>query len=69
MTDCLIIGTDAAGLSAAVQIKHSQPQASIQSKTSGMKASELAWFDFAYVPPYAPVWNALLFPALKAAKI
>lgn len=33
-----------------------------------MKASELAWFDFAYAPPYAPVWNALLSSALKAAK-
>lgn len=35
---------------------------------SKMKASELAWFDFAYAPPYAPVWNALLSSALKAAK-
>jgi aspartate oxidase len=69
MTEYLIIGADAAGLSAAVQIKCSQQQASIQSKTSGMNASELAWFDFAYAPPYAPVWNALLSSALKAAKI
>jgi NADPH-dependent 2,4-dienoyl-CoA reductase/sulfur reductase-like enzyme len=37
--------------------------------SSGMTVSDLAWFDFAYAPPYAPVWNALLSSALKAAKI
>jgi len=34
-----------------------------------LKASQLAWFDFAYAPPYAPVWNALLSASLKAARI
>ncbi len=33
---------------------------------SRLKISELAWFDFAYAPPYAPVWNALISAALKA---
>ena len=33
---------------------------------SRMKIFDLAWFDFAYAPPYAPVWNALISAALKA---
>ena len=33
---------------------------------SRLKISDLAWFDFAYAPPYAPVWNALISAALKA---
>ncbi len=34
----------------------------------GMRVKELGWFDSAYAPPYAPVWNALASAALKAAK-
>jgi len=33
-----------------------------------MKVQELGWFDSAYAPPYAPVWNALVSAALKAVK-
>lgn len=33
---------------------------------SRLNISDLAWFDFAYAPPYAPVWNALISAALKA---
>ncbi len=35
---------------------------------SRMKISDLAWFDFAYAPPYAPVWNALISAAVKASQ-
>ena len=31
----------------------------------GAKADEIAWMDFAYVPPFAPVWNALISAAAK----
>ncbi len=34
----------------------------------GMSVKDLGWFDAAYTPPYAPVWNALVSAALKAAK-
>jgi NADPH-dependent 2,4-dienoyl-CoA reductase/sulfur reductase-like enzyme len=33
---------------------------------TGMTVRDLAWFDSAYAPPYAPVWNALISAALKA---
>ena len=33
---------------------------------NGMNISDLGWFDSAYAPPYAPVWNALISAALKA---
>jgi len=33
-----------------------------------MKVQDLGWFDSAYAPPYAPVWNALISAALKAVK-
>jgi len=33
-----------------------------------MKVQDLGFFDSAYAPPYAPVWNALVSAALKAAK-
>jgi NADPH-dependent 2,4-dienoyl-CoA reductase/sulfur reductase-like enzyme len=33
----------------------------------GMSVKDLGWFDAAYTPPYAPVWNALISAALKAA--
>ncbi|MFC2164970.1 FAD-dependent oxidoreductase [Acidobacteriota bacterium] len=36
---------------------------------SGMSVRDLGWFDSAYAPPYAPVWNALISAALKASKI
>lgn len=32
---------------------------------SGMTATEAGWFDFAYAPPFAPVWNALISAAGK----
>jgi hypothetical protein len=32
---------------------------------AGMSVEELGWFDAAYAPPYAPVWNALISAALK----
>jgi NADPH-dependent 2,4-dienoyl-CoA reductase/sulfur reductase-like enzyme len=35
---------------------------------SGLTVDELGWFDSAYAPPYAPVWNALVSAALKAVK-
>jgi len=35
----------------------------------GMSVRELGWFDSAYSPPYAPVWNALIMAALKALRI
>lgn len=35
---------------------------------SGMTVTDLGWFDAAYAPPFAPVWNALISAALKAAK-
>jgi CoA-dependent NAD(P)H sulfur oxidoreductase len=31
-----------------------------------MLVSDMAWFDTAYTPPYAPVWNALVSAAMKA---
>jgi NADPH-dependent 2,4-dienoyl-CoA reductase/sulfur reductase-like enzyme len=34
---------------------------------TGMSISDLGWFDSAYAPPYAPVWNALISAALKAS--
>jgi NADPH-dependent 2,4-dienoyl-CoA reductase/sulfur reductase-like enzyme len=34
----------------------------------GMDIGELGWFDAAYAPPYAPVWNALISAALKAGR-
>ena len=36
---------------------------------SGMSIRDFGWFDSAYAPPYAPVWNALISAALKATKI
>jgi NADPH-dependent 2,4-dienoyl-CoA reductase/sulfur reductase-like enzyme len=35
---------------------------------SGMNIADLGWFDSAYAPPYAPVWNALISAALKATQ-
>lgn len=32
----------------------------------GAKADEVAWMDFAYAPPFAPVWNALISAAGKS---
>ncbi len=32
----------------------------------GMNVDEIAWFDFAYAPPFAPVWNALISAAGKS---
>ena len=34
---------------------------------TGLNISDLGWFDSAYAPPYAPVWNALISAALKAS--
>ncbi len=34
----------------------------------GMSIFDLGWFDAAYAPPYAPVWNALISAALKASR-
>jgi NADPH-dependent 2,4-dienoyl-CoA reductase/sulfur reductase-like enzyme len=34
----------------------------------GMDIRELGWFDAAYAPPFAPVWNALISAALKAGR-
>ncbi len=34
----------------------------------GMDIQELGWFDAAYAPPFAPVWNALISAALKASR-
>ncbi|HBS06501.1 MAG TPA: hypothetical protein DEA96_16145 [Leptospiraceae bacterium] len=31
----------------------------------GARADEVAWMDFAYAPPFAPVWNALISAAGK----
>ncbi len=36
---------------------------------AGMDIRDLAWFDSAYAPPFAPVWNALISAALKASKV
>jgi NADPH-dependent 2,4-dienoyl-CoA reductase/sulfur reductase-like enzyme len=36
---------------------------------AGMGIEDLAWFDSAYAPPFAPVWNALVSAALKALKV
>jgi len=36
---------------------------------SGMTVRDLAWFDSAYSPPYAPVWNALISAAFNALNI
>ncbi|MGB7297535.1 MAG: FAD-dependent oxidoreductase, partial [Candidatus Aminicenantales bacterium] len=33
---------------------------------AGLTVEELGWFDSAYAPPYAPVWNALVSAALRA---
>lgn len=35
---------------------------------SGMTVTDLGWFDAAYAPPFAPVWNALISAALKATR-
>ena len=37
--------------------------------TTGMEVTDLAWFDSAYAPPYAPVWTALISAALTAARL
>ncbi len=34
-----------------------------------MSVRELGWFDSAYAPPYAPVWNALVSAALKGVGV
>lgn len=34
---------------------------------TGMSIEEATWFDFAYAPPFAPVWNALISAAGKAS--
>ncbi len=34
----------------------------------GMSVKDLGWFDSAYTPPFAPVWNALVSAALKAVR-
>ncbi len=36
---------------------------------SGMDVADLGWFDSAYAPPFAPVWNALISAALKANQV
>jgi NADPH-dependent 2,4-dienoyl-CoA reductase/sulfur reductase-like enzyme len=35
---------------------------------AGMNVEDLGWFDSAYAPPFAPVWNALISAALKATQ-
>jgi NADPH-dependent 2,4-dienoyl-CoA reductase/sulfur reductase-like enzyme len=35
---------------------------------SGMTIQDLGWFDAAYAPPFAPVWNALISAALKGTR-
>ena len=35
---------------------------------AGMGVEDLGWFDSAYAPPFAPVWNALISAALKSSK-
>lgn len=35
---------------------------------TGMNIGDLGWFDSAYAPPFAPVWNALISAALKAVR-
>ena len=35
--------------------------------TAGLTVRDLAWFDAAYAPPFAPVWNALVSAAFRAA--
>lgn len=34
-----------------------------------MNVRDLAWMDFAYAPPFAPVWNALISAAAKGLKM
>jgi pyruvate/2-oxoglutarate dehydrogenase complex dihydrolipoamide dehydrogenase (E3) component len=34
---------------------------------TGMTVEDMGWFDSAYAPPYAPVWNALISAALKGS--
>lgn len=65
MTEYLIIGADAAGLSAAVQFI----DAAAVAVFAGMNVRDLAWFDAAYAPPFAPVWNAMISTALKGAGV
>ena len=36
--------------------------------SAGLTVRDLAWFDAAYAPPYAPVWNALVSAAFQAAR-
>ncbi len=36
--------------------------------SAGLAVQDLAWFDAAYAPPYAPVWNALVSAAFQAAR-
>lgn len=35
---------------------------------TGMSIEDLGWFDSAYAPPFAPVWNALISAALKSSR-
>jgi len=35
---------------------------------AGLTVRDLAWFDAAYAPPFAPVWNALVAAAFRAAE-
>jgi NADPH-dependent 2,4-dienoyl-CoA reductase/sulfur reductase-like enzyme len=36
--------------------------------SAGLTVRDLAWFDAAYAPPFAPVWNALVSAAFQAAR-
>ena len=36
--------------------------------TAGLTVRDMAWFDAAYAPPFAPVWNALTSAAFRAAR-
>ncbi|NIM91852.1 MAG: FAD-dependent oxidoreductase [Candidatus Aminicenantes bacterium] len=60
-----IIGTSVVGEGNAAQFVDPAAVAVL----SEMPIEDLAWFDAAYTPPYAPVWNALVSAGFKAAKL
>ena len=68
----VVIGADAAGLSAASKFRRAAPdRAAVRIDTlstaleAGMTVGEVEQLDLAYAPPFSPVWD----PILVAAKV
>jgi flavin-dependent dehydrogenase len=73
----VVIGGDAAGMSAASQARRQCPDLQIVAfergaftsySACGMTAEEFMYLDLSYAPPFAPVWDPTLIAARKAAE-